>query len=720
MKNWISKLFLGLVVFVLAIDANAQRDRLISDVQGEKNVSQYEGQTARLMGIVTARTRSGFFIQTPDDKTDNNPKTSEGIYVFTKTEPSAEATIGNLVSVTGFIEEFRPKAEPLSLPITELSMQKGRDIIQVVSKNNPLPKPIILTTADFSSGVIDALEKYEGMRVSVETMTVVAPTDGRIDGKNATSESNGVFYGVLKGFPRPFREPGIEIYDYVLLNDKDKEKLKKDFPKIPLFDNNPERLRVESTAQLGAQAIDVSAFAEVKNLTGVLHYAYRAYTIYVDADNKPTVSGFVKAVPMPDTNDRQFSVAGMNLENFFDGEDDPAIKEDIVTTEAFNKRMKKISMAIRDYMKMPDVIGVTEAENLAALKRLAQKINDYATASGKPNPKYEAYLIEGNDGRGIDSGFLVKSARVKVVEVKQLGKDDKFTNPKSKDEDNLNDRPPLVLRASIEDAKTNQPFEFTIVVNHLKSFLGVDDPKDGGARVRLKRKLQAEFLAKFVQERQKANTDERIIVLGDFNAYQFNDGIGDSIGTIKGTPAPKEAVMNASEDFVNPDLTNLVDLIKPDQRYSYIFDGNAQVLDHILINEPMKKHINGFGYARLNADFPEIYRNDDTRAERFSDHDAAVAYFTFDELVNTQTKPTPTPSPSVEKSDDLKFEERYVGGNGPPKLFIGNKTERTLYLTIGENKYIIEPNQTVTIILEPKAYNYLKTGHNLICSLKTT
>ena len=631
MKNWISKLFLGLVVFVLAIDANAQRDRLISDVQGEKNVSQYEGQTARLMGIVTARTRSGFFIQTPDDKTDNNPKTSEGIYVFTKTEPSAEATIGNLVSVTGFIEEFRPKAEPLSLPITELSMQKGRDIIQVVSKNNPLPKPIILTTADFSSGVIDALEKYEGMRVSVETMTVVAPTDGRIDGKNATSESNGVFYGVLKGFPRPFREPGIEIYDYVLLNDKDKEKLKKDFPKIPLFDNNPERLRVESTAQLGAQAIDVSAFAEVKNLTGVLHYAYRAYTIYVDADNKPTVSGFVKAVPMPDTNDRQFSVAGMNLENFFDDEDDPAIKEDIVTTEAFNKRMKKISMAIRDYMKMPDVIGVTEAENLAALKRLAQKINDDATASGKPNPKYEAYLIEGNDGRGIDSGFLVKSARVKVVEVKQLGKDDKFTNPKSKDEDNLNDRPPLMLRASIEDAKTNQPFEFTIVVNHLKSFLGVDDPKDGGARVRLKRKLQAEFLAKFVQERQKANTDERIIVLGDFNAYQFNDGIGDSIGTIKGTPAPKEAVMNASEDFVNPDLTNLVDLIKPDQRYSYIFDGNAQVLDHILINEPMKKHINGFGFARLNADFPEIYRNDDTRAERFSDHDAAVAYFTFDE-----------------------------------------------------------------------------------------
>jgi len=46
----------------------------------------------------------------------------------------------------------------------------------------------------------------------------------------------------------------------------------------------------------------------------------------------------------------------------------------------------------------------------------------------------------------------------------------------------------------------------------------------------------------------------------------------------------------------------------------------------------MKNHINGFGYAHFNADFPEIYRNDANRVERFSDHDAAVAFFTFDDL----------------------------------------------------------------------------------------
>jgi hypothetical protein len=624
------------VLFLLAIycfpsAASAQKSRSISEVQGEKNVSPVEREHVRVSGIVTARTRSGFFIQTPDDKTDNNPNTSEGIYVFTRTEPSGEATIGNLVSVSGTVEEFRPKQEPLSLPLTEISMQRGRDTIEVESKGNVLPKPVVLTAADFKTNVIDALEKYEGMRVSVAEMIVVAPTKGRIDDKTGTTDSNGTFYGVVKGVNRPFREPGLDIYDYVLLPEKEKEKLKKDYPKIPIFDSNPERLRIESTAQLGGQAIDVPSFAEIKNLTGVMHYAYRTYTIFADAGAKPAISNFVKAQPIAAPNERQFSVAGMNIENFFDDEDDPEMKEDIVTSEAFERRMKKISLAIREYMQMPDVVGIVEAENLAGLKKLADRINADAAASGKPNPKYEAFLIDGNDGRGIDNGFLVKTSRVKVLETKQYGKEDKFTNPVSKKEVFLNDRPPLLLRAAITDAKTNQPFEFTVIVNHLKSFNGYNDEKDAPF-VRMKKKLQAEFLARLVQERLKANPNERIALVGDFNSYQFNDGIVDMMGTIKGKPAAKEEVMNPSDDLLESDLINLVDVIKPEQKYSYSFDGNAQVLDHILISEGFKKHINGFGYARVNADFPDIYRNDAARVERFSDHDAAVAYFTFDDV----------------------------------------------------------------------------------------
>ena len=267
--------FAGLLFILAAIclplSVSAQKSRSISEVQGDKNVSPFVGEQVSLTGIVTARTRSGFFIQTPDDKTDNNPATSEGIYVFTKGEPGGEAAIGNLVTVTGKVEEFRPKQEPMSLPITELSMFKGKDTISVESKGNALPKPSVLTAEDFKAGVLDSLERYEGMRVEVKDLTVVAPTGGRIDDKTASSSSNGTFYGVLKGFPRPFREPGYETYDYILLENKDKDKMKKDYPKITLFDNNPERLRIESTAQLGAQAIDTTAFASIKNLTGVMH-----------------------------------------------------------------------------------------------------------------------------------------------------------------------------------------------------------------------------------------------------------------------------------------------------------------------------------------------------------------------------------------------------------------------------------------------------------------
>ncbi len=300
----------------------------------------------------------------------------------------------------------------------------------------------------------------------------------------------------------------------------------------------------------------------------------------------------------------------MNIENFFDDEDDPAIKEDIVTTETFQNRLKKISTAIRDYLRMPDVIGAIEVENLTALKKLADKINADAVAAKQENPKYEAYLIDGNDGRGIDVGFLVKTSRVKVVEVKQIGKEEKFKNPNSKEEENLNDRPPLMLQATIEDPKTNKTVRFYGGRQSFKVLSSALTTRKTAVRVCvLNEKCRRNFWRNSCRNGKKRIRTENIVLLGDFNAFQFNDGIGDIIGVIKGTPAPKDQVLLASDDLVDPDLIDLVDFIKEDQRYSYSFDGNAQVLDHIIINQAMKKHLAGFGYGRLNADFPQIYHS---------------------------------------------------------------------------------------------------------------
>jgi hypothetical protein len=88
----------------------------------------------------------------------------------------------------------------------------------------------------------------------------------------------------------------------------------------------------------------------------------------------------------------------------------------------------------------------------------------------------------------------------------------------------------------------------------------------------------------------------------------------------------------ASSDLVNPNLTDLVDTHTPDQRYSYNFSGSAQVLDHILVNQNALNLKSRFAIARVDADFPEIYRNDANRPERISDHDAPVAYFLFTDV----------------------------------------------------------------------------------------
>ena len=619
----------------------AQKQYSIAEIQGVGMTSPHEGESVTISGVVTARTKTGVFVQTPDDKADANPASSEGIFVFTQKLPPTDLAVGASITISGRVDEYRNRNDFASLTTTELSHRLGSDSYKVILPTVTLPKPIVLTQADFASNAVDELERFEGMRVSFAEMLVVAPTGGRVDIRNATAVSDGTFFAVVKGIARPFREPGLDIRDFNALNDR--EKVKSDHPRLQIFDSNPEIVRVDTNQQLqagadaqdkrSAPALNVPAQTVLSNVIGVLHYGYGRYTLLTDADKKISANSGVKPNPLPVPSERQFSIVGMNLENFFDDVDDPDTKEDVLTPEAFQRRLKKVSMAVRDYLALPDVIGTVEVENLSTLKRLAEKINSDAAATGRPNPKYEAYLVEGNDSRGIDVGFLVKSSRLKVLEVKQIGKADKFKNPDTGEDEFLNDRPPLMIRLSIDDSRAAKAFEFTIVVNHLKSMLGYDDPKER-ANVRLKKKLQAEFLARFVQERLKLDPNERIALIGDFNAFQFNDGVMDVVGTIKGKPAGKDEVLMASEDMLNPDLTDLVDVISPKEKYSYSFDGNAQAIDHIIVNTAFVNYVKGFGYLRVNADYPESLRNDGSRAERYSDHDPAMALFSLDPAIS--------------------------------------------------------------------------------------
>lgn len=588
----------------------------IHDVQGAGLTSPREHEMVTTEGIVTAIRNNGFFIQMPDSQIDSNPSTSEAIFVFTSSAPSdAIVARGNSVRVTGTVAEFRPASDPKQPPTTEISVGP---VVALKSTGNALPVPVVISAADTRpEGTIDQLEGLEGMRVRVPSLVVVAPTGGDVSETNATASSDGVFFGVVSGISRPFRQPGISIFDT----------LPDGAPAgIARFDSNPELIRVQSAGQIGASVYDVPVNTIITDFVGVLNFAFRAATILPDPESLPVTTSVPEAVPVPEPLPDEFTVASVNLQRFFDTVNDPSVGDPVLTEQAFNDRLIKLSLAVLNVLRLPDVIGVQEAENLTTLQAIAARINaDAATATGT-NPNYEAFLEEGNDRSGIDVGFLVKTSRVAVVEIRQEGKSATFVDPTDGSPDILNDRPPLLLRAAIEVAG-QPPVAFTVIVNHLRSLIGINDAEDG-LRVRAKRKAQAEFLADLIQSRQSADPSDRIISVGDYNAFEFNDGYVDVIGTIRGTPALPDQVVTASLDLVNPDLMDLVDTQPLPERYSFIFDGSSQLLDHVLVTRNTLAMARRLVYARNNADFDETMRNR-MGPERFSDHDIPVAYFSF-------------------------------------------------------------------------------------------
>jgi len=399
-------------------------------------------------------------------------------------------------------------------------------------------------------------------------------------------------------------------------------------PDVPRFDGNPERLRVDSNAQTGAPRREVTSGAVVSNLVGVLDFADDVWTVLPDATVTAPISGNIAAIAVPMITSNEFTVASFNLERFFDTDDDPEVDETILTPAAYVGRINKASLAIRNVLRAPDILGIIEIENLTTLETLATKLNTDATTAGQPAPNYRAWLERGNDVGGINVGFLVRTSRVAVLEVTQLGKTNTYINPLTGLPETLNDRPSLLLRGTIPRPGSSTPLAATVILNHLRSMSGITNATDG-ARIRVKRRAQAEYLAGVVQERQTNAQTENLILIGDFNAFQFNDGYADLIGTIKGNPTPSNLVTLASADLVQPDLINLIDELPADQRYSFSFDGNAQALDHILVSAPLYPRVARCIYARSNADFPESFRNNFNRPERLSDHDAPIVYFTL-------------------------------------------------------------------------------------------
>ena len=561
----------------------------IHSVQGTGLASPFAGQDITTTGIVTGRKGNGFFIQTADDAADADPNTSQALFVFTSTAPAT--SVGDSVTVRGTAGEF--------FNLTQIESTLSGDVT-ITTSGNPLPTPITLTIAILdSAGASTQLERFEGMRLHADALTSVAPTN-----------DFGEIYTVLNGVSRPMREPGIERG---AARPPDPETGLPDCC-LDEWDLNPERLLIDTDGLLGSAPLFVTSMVTLSGVTGPLDFTFGDYKLL--PETTPIASAGMTAVAVPAPAANEFTVAGYNIEHF--------VGADI--------QRRKAALHIRTVMRYPDVIGVIEIGSKAALQSLAEQVNADALAAGDPDPQYAAELIPFGGGTQ-HVGFLVKTTRVLVTSVTQARTGDTFADPTTGLPAILHDRPPLVLDAIVDPSGAN-PGRIIVVVNHLRSFIDIEIVGSEGARVRAKRKAQAEAIAGLLQELQQSNPGVPLISVGDYNAYEFNDGYTDPLSVLKGQPtAGDRIVVGASPDLVTPDFFNLTDLLPAAERYSFIFEGTPQALDHILVNTVARSYLQRYAIARSNADFPSHpsagLSGNAARPEAHSDHDSPIAYFTF-------------------------------------------------------------------------------------------
>ena len=563
----------------------------IWEIQGDGLVSPFRGDVVEALdNTVTVVVDNGFFMQTPDVRTDGDVNTSDGIFVFTGTAPAV--VVGDQVDVLGKADEFFGFTELTDNPVVT-NRGPGTSLPSVVALGATVPSP----DPSMPSCAIE-FECYEGMLVEI--------VNGVVGGSNQRFGSDPIAEVYISATgERPFREPGVEFPG---LTD----------PMIAVWDGNPEVFELDPD-RLGLPNLIIPAGSHF-DASGVIGYEFGGYEFWPTA---LTVYEAVIPQPVRGRERAEMTIGSLNMFRLFDDIDDPVDNstgrprnDAVVSTAEYDRRRTKLVAYILDVLDAPDVLAVQEVEKLGVLEDLAA---DITTAD--PGVVYSAYLEEGNDIGTIDVGFLVRNT-VEVDTITQIGKDEILAFDGSL----LHDRPPLLLEGRSVNEGADYPF--AVITVHNRS-LGSIDSSSSGARVRAKRLAQARSIAMAVQALQDDNPDIRLVVTGDFNAFEFSDGYVDVLGQIRGDSNPLENLL-PGDDLVEPDLINQVLSIGPDERYSFVFRGNAQVLDHALTSMALDQSVRGFEYGRGNADAAVDLINDADTLLRASDHDGLVLFLTKD------------------------------------------------------------------------------------------
>lgn len=570
----------------------------IHDIQGPGHLSPHAGEVAETTGIVTAVGPRSYWIQDPAPDADRD--TSEGLLVYVNATPTVAAR--DSVSVVGTVTEFRSASATTDLHVTELT----GPVTTVLGHGHALPAatligpgglvapgkaiedtptPDVETVGDFDPvhDGIDFYESLEGMRVTVADPRVVGPTNsfGEVSVVPAGSSTRTARGGILF-------QPG---------------------------DANPERFVLDDLLIPALPAADVGdSFGG--DVTGIMDYAFSNPTVHPTAVPTLVRGGLAKEVTRKPGAD-ELAVATFNVENLSPAT--PAAK------------FAALASTIVTNLSAPDVIALEEVQDndgptddgVVDADVTLDTLTAAITAAG--GPRYKWAQIDPDDktdggepGGNIRVAFLYRTDRG-LTFVSRAGGDTHtavgVTGRGSST--HLTASPGRIDPANPAWTSSRKPLagEFRwrgrtvfVIANHFNS-KGGDTPIFGTVQPltqssQAQRIEQAKAVAAFVDSIYRHNVLANVVVLGDLNDFETSTPIRTLAGTIR--------------------LLDLVKTLPLDQRYTYVYQGNSEVLDHIMISPALALKVRLVrGKVVLPFAYDVVHVNSEF-ADQVSDHDPQV------------------------------------------------------------------------------------------------
>jgi predicted extracellular nuclease len=321
----------------------------------------------------------------------------------------------------------------------------------------------------------------------------------------------------------------------------------------------------------------------ITDLVGPLAYTYSHYkveplSVSVTAGERSLAAENQETPTLQPAGEAEFSLMTWNVENLFDTRDPHPADPPLPTGAEYDQDLAKVAGTILA-AGAPAVVALQEVENVGVLQELAA----HALLAAY---QYQPVLIEGFDSRGIDVGYLVRSDQAAVVDTRQLNAPN-----------DLFSRPPLLIELELQAA--DGPLTVFILNNHFLSMSAGVEATQGT------RTAQAAWNASQVQALLAEHPNALIAVVGDLNSF-FES-------------LPIQTLREAG-------LAHVLDSLPPEERYSYIYEGESQVLDHILVTSALWERIVRVEVLHTNADYP-LPAPGDTSPLHQSDHDPVVVIF---------------------------------------------------------------------------------------------